>query len=75
MPCAGSWLFCAVLMYFQLGRVQTYTDFRVWRNNYGILIATNLNPVMVPHSAAVTDRPQCTASCSMAVACSQRLLT
>ena len=40
-------------MYFQLGRVQTYTDFHVWRNNYGIL-ATNINQVMAPHSGAVT---------------------
>ena len=29
-------------MYFQLGSVQTYTDFRVLRTNYGIL-ATNVN--------------------------------
>ena len=35
----------SLLMYFQLGRVQTYTDFSVWRNNYGIL-ATSVNPVM-----------------------------
>ena len=47
MPCASSWPFCAVLMYFQLGCVRTYTDLRVWRNNYGIL-ATNVNPVTAP---------------------------
>ena len=29
-------------MYFQLGRVQTYTDFRVWHNHNGIF-ATGLN--------------------------------
>ena len=52
-PCTSSWPFCAVLMYFQLGRVQTYTDFCVWRNNYGNL-ATNVNPVTAPHSGAVT---------------------
>ena len=40
-------------MHFQLRRVQTYTDFRVWCNNYGIL-ATNTNLVTVPHSGAVT---------------------
>ena len=40
-------------MYFQLGRVRMYTDFRVWRNNYGIL-ATNVNPVTVLLSGAVT---------------------
>ena len=27
-------------MYFQLGRVRTYTDFRVWQNNYDILATT-----------------------------------
>ena len=55
MPCASSWLFGAVLMYFQLGRLRTYTctDFRVWRSNYGIL-TTNANPVIVPRSDAVT---------------------
>ena len=63
------WPFCAVLMYF---RVQMYTDFHVWCNNYSIL-ATNVNPVT--WRGAVTDWPQCTASCSMAVACNQRLLT
>ena len=60
-------------MYFQLGRVRTYTDFRVWCNNYGIL-ATNVNPVMVPHSGAVTagdNWPQC--STAKAVAFSQKL--
>ena len=36
-------------MYFQLGRVPTYTDFCVGRNNYGIL-ATNVDPVTAPHS-------------------------
>ena len=36
-------------MYFQLERVRMYTDFRVWRNNYGIL-ATNVNPVTAPRS-------------------------
>ena len=41
-------------MYFQLGRVRMYTDFRVWRNNYGIL-ATNVNPVTAPRSGAVTQ--------------------
>ena len=41
----------AVLMYFQLGHVQTYTDLRVY---YGIL-ATNVNPIMTPHSDAVTE--------------------
>ena len=30
-----------------------YTDFHVWRNNYGIL-ATNVNLVMAPHSGTVT---------------------
>ena len=34
---------CSVLMYFQLGGMRTYTDFRVWRNNYGILV-TNGKP-------------------------------
>ena len=43
---------CAVLMYFQLGCVRTYTDFRVWRNNYGIL-ATNVNRVTAPLGGAV----------------------
>ena len=44
----------------KLGCVRTYTDFvqlgcvrtyglRVWHNNYGIL-ASNVNPVMAPHS-------------------------
>ena len=50
-----------------------YTDFRVWCNNYGIL-ATNVNPVMVPHSGAVTagdNWPQC--STAKAVAFSQKL--
>ena len=69
---ASCWPFCAALMYFQLGRVWTYTDFCVWRNNYDIL-ATNVNPVMAPRCGAVTagdNRPQCTAK---TVACSQRL--
>ena len=51
--------------------------FCVWSNNYGIL-ATNVNPVTAPRSGTITagdNWPQCTASCSMAVACSQRLLT
>ena len=30
-----------------------YTDFVVWHNNYSIL-ATNVNPLMVPSSGAVT---------------------
>ena len=63
MPCASSWPFCAVLMYFQLGRVRTYTEFRVLRNDYGIL-ATNVSPVTAPRSGTVTasqdNRPQCT---------------
>ena len=37
------------VLYFQLGCVRTYTDFHVWRNNYGIL-ATNVNPVTAPRS-------------------------
>ena len=37
------------VLYFQLGCVRMYTDFRVWHNNYGIL-ATNVNPVMAPLS-------------------------
>ena len=41
-------------MYFQLGRVRMYTDFRVWHNNYGIL-TTNVNPVTAPHSGAVAE--------------------
>ena len=53
-------------MYFQLGRVQTYMDFCVWRSNYGIL-ATNVNPVTMPRSGAVTASLSCTAK---AVACS-----
>ena len=58
--------FCAVLMYFQLGSVQMYTDFCAWRNNYGIL-ATNVNPGTI---TAGDNQPQCTAK---AIACSQRL--
>ena len=42
-----------ILMYFQLERVRTYTDFRVWRNNYAIL-ATNVNPVTAPLRGAAT---------------------
>ena len=49
-PCTSSWLFCAVLMYFQLG---CDIDFRVWHNNDGIL-ATNVNLVMAPHSGTIT---------------------
>ena len=32
------------------------------------ILATNVNPVTAPRSGAVTDWPQCTASCSMAAA-------
>ena len=63
----SSWPFCAVPMYLQLGHVRMYMDFRVWRNNYGIL-ATNVNPVTAPWSGAITAEdnwPQCTASCSL----------
>ena len=61
-------MFCAD--YNQLGRVQTYTDFCVWRNNYSIL-ATNLNPVTAPHSGALLQTT--TLNALQAVACSQRL--
>ena len=67
-----SWPFSALLMYFPLGRVQTYMNFCVWCIYYGIL-ATNVNPVMTPHRDAVTagdNRPQCIAK---VVACNQRL--
>ena len=61
-----------VHVYFHLGRVRTYIDFCVWRNNYGIL-ATDVNPVAAPHSGAVTagaNQPQCT---TKALAYNQRL--
>ena len=61
-------------MYFQLGCVRMYADFRVWCNNYGIL-AKNVNLVAASHSGAVIciagdNWLQYTAK---AVACSQRL--
>ena len=56
-------MFCAD--YNQLGHVWTYTDFRVWRNNYGIL-ATNVNLVTAPLQTTGLNVLQ-------AVACSQRL--
>ena len=65
-PCASCWQFCAVLMYFQVGLVWMYMDFRVVRNNCSIL-ATDIDPVTAPRSGTVTaNQPQCTAK---ALAC------
>ena len=73
-PCASSWAFCAVLMYFQFGRVRTYTDFLVWCNNYDIL-ATNGKPgngATQWHCYCIQETTGLDAL-AKAVACSQRL--
>ena len=68
-------------MYFQLGRVQTYMDFRVWCNHNSIL-TTPVNPVTAPSNnckpgnSAMQWRRETTglnALLKLYVACSQRL--